>query len=208
LLTGIEQGQVPANHLDARRRQRLLAHKDATVRGRAAKLFEGGSNPDRRKVLAAYREALTLPGDRARGKIVFAKNCAACHQLEGVGHAVGPDLAAMTNKSASYLLEEILDPNRSVDSRYVEYVAATRSGRTFTGVLAAETATSITLRGQEGKEQVLLRTELEELSSTGRSLMPEGLEKQLSRQDVADLIFYLSAGSAPAPKVQAPGQGG
>jgi putative membrane-bound dehydrogenase-like protein len=192
LLAGLEKGQIPVAHIDARRRQRLLAHKDATLRQRAAKLFDGGSNPDRRKVLASYRDATTLSGDRTRGKTLFAKNCAACHRLEGVGHEVGPDLAALSNKSASYLLEEMLDPNRNVDSRYVEYVAVTKAGRIFTGILAAESAASITLRGQEGKDQELLRSELDELSSTGRSLMPEGLERELSRQDVADLIAYLS----------------
>jgi putative heme-binding domain-containing protein len=116
-----------------------------------------------------------------------------------VGSAVGPDLASLANKSPAYLLTEILDPNRNVDSRYVEYAAVTRSGRTFAGLLAAETATSITLRGQEGKEQVLLRADLDELQSTGKSLMPEGMEKDLSRQDLADLIAYLGT-SAPPPK--------
>jgi putative membrane-bound dehydrogenase-like protein len=200
LLSGIEKGQIPASHIDAGRRQRMLAHKDATFRKRAAQLFEGGSNPDRRKVLESYREATSLAGDRARGKMLFAKNCAACHALEGVGHAVGPDLAAMNNKSPAYLLEEILDPNRNVDSRYVEYVAATKAGLTFNGILAAESAASITLRGQDGKEQILLRTELEELSSTGRSLMPEGLEKELSKRDLADLIAYLSTKPSSEPR--------
>src|SRR5205823_6623384 len=78
------------------------------------------------------------------------------------------------------------------------YVATTRSGRTFTGILDAETTASITLRGQEGKEQTLLRNELDEFASTGKSLMPEGLEKDLSQQDLADLIAYLTEADQPA----------
>ncbi len=97
-------------------------------------------------------------------------------------------------------MTEILDPNRNVDTRYLAYVAVTRSGRTFTGILANESATSITLRGQEGKEQVLLRSELDELQSVGKSLMPEGLEKELSKQDVMDLIAYLTAQGQPAKR--------
>jgi putative heme-binding domain-containing protein len=143
-------------------------------------------------VLEAYREALTRPGDRARGKAVFAKNCAACHRLHGTGHDVGPDLAALAGKSAEYLLTEILDPNRNVDTRYVEYVATTHDGRTFTGILASETASGIVLRGQDGREQALLRAELEGLHSTGKSLMPEGLEKTITRQQMADLLAYLT----------------
>jgi putative heme-binding domain-containing protein len=200
LLHSIEKKDVPAGHIDAARRQRLLSHKDEQVRTLAARLFAGAANPDRQKVLEAHRDVAELAGDRARGKAVFAKSCANCHHLEGVGHAVGPDLAALANKSPQYLLTEILDPNRNVDSRYVDYAAVTKSGRSFTGLLASETATSITLRGQEGKEQVILRSELEELRSTGKSLMPEGLEKDLSKQDLADLITYLGAAGPPPKK--------
>jgi putative membrane-bound dehydrogenase-like protein len=193
LLNRIEKKSIPAAEVDVARRQRLLAHHQETIRTRAAKLFDGAINADRRRVLDDYKDALALTPDRRRGKAVFAKSCSICHRLEDAGHAVGPDLQALSNKSPLYLLTEILDPNRNVDTRYLGYVAVTRSGRTFTGLLAGESATSITLRAQEGKEQALLRSELEELQSSGKSLMPEGLEKELSKQDVADLIAYLTA---------------
>jgi putative membrane-bound dehydrogenase-like protein len=191
LLLALEKGTVPPGQIDAAHRQRLLTHKSEEVRRRAAKVFEGATSADRQKVLKDYAEVASLKGDATRGKAVFAKTCSVCHRLEGVGHEVGPDLAALANKSAAYLLQEILDPNRNVDSRYVEYVAQMKNGRAFNGLLAAETATSITLRGQEGKEQVLLRTDIEELSSNGKSLMPEGLEKDLRKPDMADLLAYL-----------------
>ena len=197
LLELVEKRIIPAAEIDATRRQRLLAHRQQTIRTHAAEVFEGAINADRRKVLNDYKEVETLSGDSRRGKGIFAKSCSICHQVEGVGHAVGPDLQALSNKSPLYLLTEILDPNRNVDSRYVAYVGVTRSGRTFTGLLASESATSITLRAQEGKEQVLLRSELDELQSTGKSLMPEGLEKELSKQDVADLTAYLIAVKPP-----------
>src|SRR5205085_3047518 len=124
---------------------------------RAAKLFAAAISPDREKVLAAYQEVLKLTGDTGHGRAVFAKSCSACHKLGDVGHEVGPDLAQLQNKSPAYLLQEVLDPNRNVDSRYVEYRAFTKAGREFAGLLHAESATSITLRAQEGKDQVLLR---------------------------------------------------
>jgi putative heme-binding domain-containing protein len=197
LLDAIDKGAVPVGHIDARHRGRLLRNKDEKLHALAAKLFSGPSTTDRQKVLRDYRPAATLKGDPNRGKALFTKTCATCHRLHDTGSAVGPDLAALANKSPEYLLAEILDPNKNVDTRYIEYLAVTKAGRTFTGLLAAETATSVTLRGQEGKEQVLLRGELDELSSTGKSLMPEGLEKDLSRQDFADLIAYLAAGEPP-----------
>jgi putative membrane-bound dehydrogenase-like protein len=199
LLQAMEKNEVPAAQVDAGRRQRLLSHKDESVRTRAAKLFAGGASPDRQKVLAAYREAASLTGDPMIGKMVFVKTCAVCHRLGDVGHAVGPDLASVANKSPQFLLQEILDPNRNLDPRYLEYLAITKAGQTFTGLLASETSTSITLRGQEGKQHALLRIELDELRSTGKSLMPEGLEKDLKPQDLADLIAFLAA-SGPPPK--------
>jgi putative membrane-bound dehydrogenase-like protein len=198
LLDALARNEVPAAQIDAAHRQRLLSHKDARVREQAAHLFAAAGSPDRQKVLRDYQDVFKLTGDAKRGQAVFGQRCSVCHLLNGTGYAVGPDLAALQNKSPHYLLQEILDPNRNVDSRYVEYRANTKAGRTFTGLLADETATSITLRGQEGREEVLLRNDLEGLESTGRSLMPEGLEKDVSRQDLADLLAYLGGGSPSA----------
>src|SRR5262249_36403447 len=189
----LEKGEPQPGLLDAARRQRLLGHRDKQVRRRAARLFEGPTSADRQKVLREYADVATMKGDAARGKQVFARACASCHLLEGVGHAVGPDLAALADRSAAYLLGEILDPNRNVDTRYLQSQAVTKRGQSFAGILAAETATSITLVEQEGRQRVLLRADLEELTGTGKSLMPEGLEKDLKKQDLADLIAYLSA---------------
>jgi putative membrane-bound dehydrogenase-like protein len=194
LLDRVAKGEIPAGNIDAARRQRLLASKSEAIRTRAAQLF-AQAGADRQKVLAAYQDVTTSAGDAKRGKAVFVKSCAACHRLGDVGNAVGPDLASLSTKTPAYLLIEILDPNRNVDSRYVGYLAVTRAGRSFTGVLTAETATSITLRGQDGKEQAILRADLDELISTGRSLMPEGLERDLSRQDLADVIAFIRHGS-------------
>jgi putative membrane-bound dehydrogenase-like protein len=190
LLDGIAKNDVPAGNIDAARRQRLLGSKSEPIRSKAARLF-AQAGADRQKVLADYQDVTTLVGDAARGKAVFMKSCAACHRQGDVGNAVGPDLTGLSTKTPEYLLQEILNPNKNVDSRYVGYLAVTRAGQTFTGVLAAETATSITLRGQDGKQEVILRADLDELVSTGRSLMPEGLERDLSRQDLADVIAFI-----------------
>jgi putative membrane-bound dehydrogenase-like protein len=200
LLAAIEKDAIPAGQIDAARRQRLTDHPDAAIRARAAKLF-AAANSDRQKVIDDYKAALALTGDKTRGKAVFAKSCSACHQLEGVGSAVGPDLATIANKSPLYLLTEILDPSRNLDSRYAEYRAITRDDRTVTGILVSETATAITLRGQQGKEETILRSELESLRGSGKSLMPEGLEKDVTKQDMADLLTYLTAHDPPHKKL-------
>jgi putative membrane-bound dehydrogenase-like protein len=199
LIGALEKKDVPPDHIDAMRRQRLATHRDPAVRARVEKLFTA-NNPDRHKVLDTYAGALTAAGDVVRGKAVFGKVCSVCHKLEGVGYEVGPDLSAAAGKPASYLLQEILDPNRNVDGRYVEYVAVTKAGRSLTGLLAAETATGITLRAAEGKEHLLLRSEIDELSGTGKSLMPEGLEKDVSMSDMADLLAFLGSVARPPKK--------
>jgi putative membrane-bound dehydrogenase-like protein len=203
LLSALEAGTIPPGQVEAPLRFRLVHLAEPAVRARAEKVF-AGTNTDRRKVLADYESALTLAGDRGRGKLVFAKTCAPCHVLEGVGSAVGPDLTALANKSPRYLLGEVLDPNRNLDSRYVEYHAELKDGRTVTGVLASETATGLTLRGQQGKDETVLRADLERLVGTARSLMPEGLEKDLPGPAMADLLAYLTA-AAEAPARRFPG---
>jgi putative heme-binding domain-containing protein len=100
-------------------------------------------------------------------------------------------LAALPNKSGEDLLVAVLDPNREVDPRYVSYQVLTADERVLTGVVVTETPTSITLRQADGKEEAILRSNISTLRSTGLSLMPVGLEKEISPQDVADLFAYL-----------------
>jgi putative heme-binding domain-containing protein len=209
LFDAIERSDVAASEIGAAQRQRLLDQGDSALRARAARLLAGAVDADREKVVRAYQSVLTKQGDPARGLAVFTKLCATCHRLGGVGHEVGPDLASVGDKSPAALLIAILDPNRSVEARYINYLAVTKNGVTLTGVLTSETGTSITLLGPDGKQQVILRTELEQLTSTGKSAMPEGLEKDLQLQDVADLIAHVrSATPRPAPKSFAGNQPG
>lgn len=192
LLDAIEKQTIPARFIDAGRRQQFLKHKDASIRARAVKLFETSANTDRGKVVKEFEDVAKLAGDADRGKTIYANRCATCHRFGDTGHAVGPDLHSLTNKSPQYLLQEILDPNRALDSRYVEYAATTKAGKVLRGIIVAETATSVTLRAADGKDDVLLRKDIDTLESSGRSLMPEGFEKDLSRQDLADVMAYVN----------------
>jgi putative heme-binding domain-containing protein len=197
LLDAIEQKQVQPAQLEPARVQQLRKHPDAALRRRAEKLLAGRTTPDRKKVLDDYRPALSLKTDAARGKAVFQKTCSTCHRLENVGVEVGPDLlSALRNKSAEQLLTDILDPSREVDPRYINYVVTTKAGRSFSGMIAAETASSITLRRAEKAEDVILRNQIEAMEATAKSVMPEGLEMQLNKQELADVIAYLQAVAA------------
>lgn len=198
-LDAIKDKRVPVQEIDAIRRQRLLQHKDAQIREASAKLFAASSNPDRGKVVTLYQLQMPEKGDATRGAKLFAKSCATCHKLGDAGQNVGPDLASVGDKSVVGLLTAILDPNRALEARYVNYAASTKAGKLYNGIIAAETSTSITLVGPDGKSHQLLRNEIDELSSTGQSLMPEGLEKDLNPKEMADLIEYVRS-SLPAQK--------
>jgi putative heme-binding domain-containing protein len=193
VLEAIRQKQIPAAEIDAVRRQRLLTHKDKRIRESAAEIFAASSDPDRGKVVDRYWLTLPQKADAQRGAKLFAKSCATCHKLGDVGQNVGPDLASVGDKSVQGLLTAILDPNRAVEPRYINYAATTKAGKSYNGIISSETSTSITLVGPDGKSQQLLRNELEELTSTGKSLMPDGLEKDLTPQDVADVIAHIRA---------------
>jgi putative membrane-bound dehydrogenase-like protein len=192
LVTALEKKQVHVSQIEPARRNQLRKLADAKLRARALKVLAGAAAPERRKVIEAYRPALEGKADVERGKKVFAKTCASCHKLEGVGVQVGADLlSALRNKTREQLLIDILDPNREVDPRYLSYEVTTRRGQVMTGMIASETASSLTLRRGEGAEDTILRSQIESVVSSGLSLMPEGLEMQLSKQDLADVIAYL-----------------
>jgi putative membrane-bound dehydrogenase-like protein len=192
LLAALEKKTVLAGQLEPARVEQLRRHRDPAVRARAQKVLVGVAAPERQKVVDAYRAALDLKADRLRGKAVFKKTCATCHRLENEGYEVGPDLlAALKNKTREQLLLDILDPSREVDPRFQNYIVTTTKGQTLTGLIATETASSITLRRGEKAEDVLLRSQIEDITATGKSVMPENLETQLSKQDLADVIEYL-----------------
>jgi putative heme-binding domain-containing protein len=197
LLEAIPAGKLLAGDVDAAHRQRLTQLKDEKLRARAAELLASTAGGDRAAVVEAFRDVLALAPDIAAGREAFAKRCSVCHKLGDVGQAVGPDVASLSDKSPEFLLTAVLDPNRAVEARYADYIAVTDSGQTFTGMLAAETGTNVTLVGQQGKQQVILRSELESLSASGKSLMPEGLEKDLTKQDLANLIGLLRSTGPP-----------
>lgn len=189
LLDAIEQGRIGPGDLDAAQSRRLLAHADAAIRERAGRLFvrPGG----RREAIEKYAPALTSAGDVKRGRAVFEANCATCHRVAGIGVDVGPDIADTRARTRDALLTDILDPDRAIDANYVAYVVATADGAVYDGVVAAQTASSLTLKRPEGKTEVLLRSAIDEVRSTGRSLMPEGFEAKITVDQMADLLTFL-----------------
>ncbi|MGH8247972.1 MAG: c-type cytochrome, partial [Gammaproteobacteria bacterium] len=195
LLKALEAGQIEPVAIEAGARARLIENPDTAISGRARRIFTDQGS-DRAKLVAGYRDVINAPGNGDRGKLVFEKNCARCHMPRRKGGArVGPDLSGVNNKTKEELLASILNPSYSIEPRFVNYLVTTKDGRMFDGVIANETPAAITLRdGSDEGDEIILRKNIAEIRASRISLMPDNLERSLSRQDLADLIAHLRAG--------------
>jgi len=191
LLAALEAGTFSAKDLDSNRVHFLLNHSDAAIKEKAAALLGAQAPTARDQVVEAYRPALSLTGDKEKGRALFIEQCSKCHQLEGQGFAVGPDLSAIGNRGAEAILLNVLDPNREINPAYVNYTVETLDLETYSGLISGETATSITLSRASGEADTILRVNIESVESAELSLMPEGLEAAIDQQAMADLIAYL-----------------
>jgi len=191
LLLFVEKKLVTVTELDQATVQALTNHKDDVIREQARKLLAAAIPADRKQVLETYQPALTVKADATRGRAVFEKNCVTCHKIGDLGVNVAPDISDSRTKTPAQLLNDILNPNQAIDNNYVSYTVVTKDGKTETGIVSTETASSITLRQAEGKTVLILRQEIDELKSNGISLMPEGLEKNITVEQMADLLSFI-----------------
>jgi len=149
------------------------------------------STPDRAKVIAQYEKVEKTKSDPARGRTHFQTHCATCHRFRGEGKEVGPDLEMVRQKTTDWLLGAILDPAAAVEARYAARTVTTHKGETFLGIIAAETANSLTFRLPGGIDHPLLRAEIKDLTPAGLTLMPAGFETVLDVQAMSDLLAWL-----------------
>jgi putative membrane-bound dehydrogenase-like protein len=194
LLDEIRAGNIVASDLSLVQHNQLLQHQDAQIRQRAAELLAPKARADRQQLVELYSRPPLPVGDARRGQQVFVEKCSACHLLSGQGRTLGPDIAIYGAKPLDALLIAVLDPNQAVDPRYQQYSAVTTDGRILSGVVSDETTTGLVLTDAEGTSKTLLRSEIESLQRLGSSLMPEGLERELSPAAIQDLFAYLKVG--------------
>jgi putative heme-binding domain-containing protein len=192
LFDAVDKKQIAASELDRERLAMLDRHPNKTVKARSRELLKQLQIGKRDDVVESYRAAMKdLAGDAERGREVFKQNCSACHKLEGVGHEVGPPLAAFKNRGADAVVLNVLDPNREVLPQYQQWMFVDDDGVQHVGLIKAEGEGSITLLRGENALETILRSGVESQLNTGRSLMPEGLEKQVDPQKMADLVAYI-----------------
>jgi putative heme-binding domain-containing protein len=194
LLNAVEDGMVERSALDAAARSHLYADSDPAIAAKARVLLETAGS-DRAQVVAQFLDALKLNGDVARGKKLFDDNCAKCHEPRRHAGRVGPDLSGINNKSKQELITSILNPSYAIEPRFVDYIVTTNDGRMYDGVIAGETQWAVTLRGGSDEGDVtVLRKNIASIRASSVSLMPDGLEENLGKQGIADVIAYLRGG--------------
>ncbi len=144
------------------------------------------------------RRALTHAGDAGRGRQLFLDEkrtkCVICHKVDGRGGEAGPDLSAVGGKlGRPHLIESLLEPSRQMVEGYRTSVLALKDGRVLTGIVRSESEKDLTLADVEGKKHVVATADIEERQESAVSLMPLGLEKQLTPEEFTDLIAFLES---------------
>lgn len=159
----------------------------------------GREFPGRPKTLEEWRRAAAGPGDPAAGERVFfhpkGPQCYRCHQVNGRGGIVGPDLSTVGGAlTRERLVESILEPSKEVAPRFVLWRVATRDGRVLDGrILQEDPSGSLVLIDAQGQTTSLKASEIEERRPSQLSIMPENLQAAMTRRELLDLIAFLES---------------
>jgi putative membrane-bound dehydrogenase-like protein len=195
LLGGLESRDLELGDLSLDQKQALRGFPDAAIREQAEKVLSmGGGLPDadRDKVLKSLLHLTEQDGNVDAGREMFKKHCAACHKHGELGKTIGPNLTGMAVHPKAELLTHIIDPSRSVEGNFRIYTVVTAEGLVLNGMLASESRTSITLIDTKAKETSLQREDIEQLIASRKSVMPEGFEKQMTEDELSNLLEFLT----------------
>ena len=143
-------------------------------------------------------EILALTGDRGRGERLFWKaanvNCRNCHCVGEVGTRLGPDLTAIGKTfNRNQLLESIVEPSKNIDPKYTTWLVETNEGRVHVGLLVEKANATVVLRDARNELIQLAADEVEVMVPQRQSLMPELLLRDMTAEQVADLLAYLES---------------
>ncbi len=197
-LQAVDGGRIPAAWTSLEQIRRVALFADAELDGLVAKHWgrlHGVTREDRLAEVRRLNNDLRAgTGDGVAGRELFRRHCAACHQLSGEGGRVGPDLTTANRQDRDFLLISLVDPSSVIRREYVSVVVQTRSGRVLTGLPISRSESLLVLADSKGERQEIATAEIEELSESGVSLMPEDLYRQLKPQQLRDLFAYLMGG--------------
>ncbi|HUE74279.1 MAG TPA: hypothetical protein VMP01_25585 [Pirellulaceae bacterium] len=202
LVTQIAARRISTSALNVNQVRKLLSLGDKELAAEVTRhwgTIREGRDPAREQLVKQMRDMLAkTPGDPHRGIAVFAKLCGQCHKFHGEGQEVGPDITASGRASYEQLLSNVFDPSLVIGASYQARSVRTFDGRAVTGLLVEDSEQRIVLKVQGGKEEVIARDDVEAMKVSELSLMPEGIEKQYTPQELADLFAYITLDKPPS----------
>jgi putative heme-binding domain-containing protein len=176
--------------------RRGLAHPDPLVRDLFECYAPPGSSRKRLGTSANPEEILSLKGDPGRGRTLIwgsGLQCRTCHRIDSGDEKLGPDLGKIGSKyDRRKLLEAILDPSKDIDPKYAAQLVQTRDGAIYSGIVTERTPERLVLRDTE-KQITLPAASIERMMAQKKSMMPDFLLQDLTAEEAADLLDYLSS---------------
>ena len=201
LLDAVLAGRMPRSALDANHLRKILDSNDREALWAVEKAFgrvREERNPEREKVVAEMAAYLRRnPGDPVAGRRVFQTLCAQCHTIYGAGGGVGPDLTGNGRGTFEQLVSSVFDPSLVIGPQYQVTTIVTRDGRNLTGLVTEDGDQRIVVRMAGEGEEAVPRNNVKFTRVSKLSMMPEGIEAMVSREDLADLFAFLSLDRPP-----------
>ncbi len=204
LVDALERQTIKLNDLGVQGASRLQSHADKTLATRATAVIAAIQGPriqEKDALIARFTKYLDQRADLKNGKAMFQKNCAICHKFGGEGKDLGPDLTGIGTKGVPVVLMNILDPNRVLEGNFIAYNITTKKQEEYSGLIARENAERVVLRNLEGEVEIR-RADIAAMTSSGLSLMPEGLEA-LGETTIRDIVAHLLAAPKETSAVKA-----
>jgi putative heme-binding domain-containing protein len=192
-LDSIEQNKLAAPVVSPQVTSTLMEHSDPAIADQSRKLFAIDLN--RQSVLDRYMPSISgqpwQQADLAAGRRRFEQSCSACHRIDELGVNVGPDISDTRDKSPASLLMSILHPSAAIDAAFYQYSVMTTDDKVIDGLLIDDRPSAVTIQRQGGERVVIPREDIDQLRASTNSLMPDGFERVIDEQGMANLIAYL-----------------
>lgn len=195
LLAAIKKKRIVAESIPAEIVRRMTVHDADSIAEDITRIWgdiDGATTEQMKSAIRDYSKVLkTGSGDPYRGQDVFVERCGKCHVLFAQGGYIGPDLTPYQRTDLNNMLLQIVNPSAEIREGFETSVVITSDGRVITGFVNDKDQQVVTIRGTDARDIRVPRSKIDTMQRDKKSLMPEGLLKTLTDQQLRDLFAYL-----------------